>query len=132
MPAIDAIIKHGSLPAASDLVDEPDILVQSLTITPARETKLYKGPNKATQGIMLTDPTITFAFKGIISAVAGLADQHPGTVIADLANFQDSIHGFDPDDGVILYQDPSRELSQEDPAMVSFTAIQYPFVAAAD
>jgi hypothetical protein len=113
------------------MVDEPDILVQSLTITPAREKKLFKGPNKATQGIQLTDPTISFAFKGIISTAAGLADQHPGTVIAELANFADTIHGFDPGDGIILYEDPSREYGLDDPAMVSFTATQYPFVEAA-
>jgi hypothetical protein len=36
MPTIDAIIKYGDI-SELGMLDEPDLLVQSLTITPTRE-----------------------------------------------------------------------------------------------
>jgi hypothetical protein len=109
-------------------VDEANMLVQSLTITPAREEKAFKGANRATQGLLYTNPTLTFAFKAIISDVSGLADQHPGTEVTELANFAGDIHGFDPDQGTLIYKDPSREEDNDNPDMVNFTIAHFPFV----
>lgn len=130
MPAVDAIIQHGAIPSTGGMVDEPDLLVQSLTITPVREEKRYKGANKATQGILYTDPTLQFGFKAIISEKQGLADQHPGTAVAALANFTapTTIHGFDPADGIMVYKDPSDEMDDENPDMINFTVEHFPFV----
>jgi hypothetical protein len=126
MPAVQAFVQHGTL-ASSALLDEPNVLVTSLTVTPAREEKLYKfgGVTKVARYI---DPIISFAFSGIIKALAGLSDQHPGTSITSLANFAANRHGFDPADGVIVYKDPSTEETGDDPTQISFTATQYPFI----
>lgn len=129
---VQAIIKHGNLPAVDGLVDEPNILVQNLTITPGRELKEFKGANKAVQGLLLTNPTLKFAFKAIISEEAGLADQHPGTEVTELANFAAEMHGFDPEEGMMVYLDPSRDLTTEDPDMINFTVAHYPFVDPGD
>lgn len=129
--AVDAILQYGTLPADGTLVDEADLLVQSLTITPAREKKLYKGVNRATGGISLTDPILTFAFNAYVGTAAGLAIQHPGTTVASLANFAGAVHGFDPAEGILLYEEPSTELTNEDADMVKFNVVHYPFVAAA-
>lgn len=126
--AIEAIIKHGNLPATGGLVDEPNMLVQSLAVKATREEKMYKGANKATQGVLETDPKLTFEFKAIISAYAGLADQNPGTTVTELANFAAAIHGFDPADGTMIYKDPSRDMDNDNPDMVNFSVLHLPFV----
>jgi len=127
MPAVNLIEQHGTLTNGT-LVDEPNVLVSSLTITPTRTKKEYKGAS-ATKALRFTDPRISFAFSGTVQAVSGLTDQHPGTAIVSLANFASARHGFDPDDGVIVYEDPSETENGEDPTQLSFTAVQYPFVA---
>lgn len=126
MPSFAAFITHGTL-AATSLVEEPNVLVSSLTITPAREEKLYKFGG-ITKVARYGDPTISFAFQGSVKALAGLADAHPGTAIAGLANFQSGRFGFDPEDGVTVYKDASAEENGEDPTQLSFTATQFPFI----
>lgn len=131
MPSVDAIINYGTLPAtAGGIVDEPSLLVQNLTISPTREKKDYKGGNKAVQGLQYTNPLISFAFKCIISEDSELAAAHPGTAVTDLANFAAAIHGFDPGQGIMVYEDPTRDLDTENPDMVNFTVVNYPFVTA--
>jgi len=126
MPAVQAFIQHGTL-VNSALLDEPNILVNSLSVTPAREEKLYKFGG-VTKVARYTDPTISFAFSGIVEALSGLGDQHPGTAITSLANFASARHGFDPGDGVIVYKDVSTEETGDDPTSISFTAQQFPFI----
>ena len=125
---VEAIIKHGNIPETGGLVDEPSLLVQSLTIKGERDEKTFKGANKATQGILETDPRLTFEFKAIISEYSGLADQHPGTAVTELANFAAALHGFDPEEGTLVYKDPSRDMDNENPDMVNFTVTHWPFV----
>lgn len=129
MPDVDAIIQHGTLPDAATLVDEANLLVQSLTVTAGREMKEYKGAsNRAVQGISGTNPTIEFDFDCYVGTASGLAIQHPGTVVTELANFAAARHGFDPTQGTMLYMDPSDEFSNEDPDKVKFKVKQFPFV----
>ena len=125
---MDAIITHGGAPAGT-LVDEPDMLVTSLTITPQRTEGRYRGANKATQFVTETDPILDFQFSAIIGAFSGLCDQEPGTAVASLDNFSDEIHGFDPTDGMLIFRDPSRELSSDEtPDSITFTVTHFPFV----
>ena len=129
MPSVTAILNYGALPDIVTMVDEANILIQSLTVTPKREEKRYKGAaTRATEGISMTDPTLTFAFKAYVSAEVGLSIQHPGTQVATLANFAGATYGFSPSDGIMLYKDPSRELSIDNPDMISFTVEHLPFV----
>jgi len=126
--AVDAIINHGNLPADGTLLDEANLLVESLTVTPSREEKTYKGPNRSVRGISLTNPTLAFAFKARVGAYAGLAVQHPGTQVTELANFAAVRRGYDPAQGMMVLGDISDESNNEDPDMVSFTVTHWPFV----
>lgn len=130
MPTPDASIVHGNLPTDISLLDEPDMLVQSLTTTPGREERTYKGANKAIQGIEYTNPTISFAFEAYISERTGLCDQHPGTTVTGLLNFAAARFGFDPADGILVFKDPSATANLENPETISFTVTQFPFVTA--
>lgn len=124
---MDAVIVKGALPE-SGLVDEANLLVRSLTITPQRTKRTFEGANGATFGIRYTNPLMVLAFSGWISTFAGLADAHPGSDVTDLANYEDAMHGFDPDEGTMVYEEPTRELDTENPAQVRFNVVQYPFV----
>ena len=85
---------------------------------------------EATGVLQYTDPTIVFAFKAFISAAAGLAIAHPGSQVTELANFAAARHGFDPEQGIMVYEDPSDELDNENPDAISFNVVGYPFVEA--
>ena len=128
---VDPIIQQGAIPENVEIINEPDMLVQSLTITPQREKKAYKGGNKATQGLTYTDPILVFNFDAIISELAGLCDQHPGTQVTELANYAGAIHGFDPAQGMLIYEDPVRSNGVDDDFKVQFNVLHYPFVEAA-
>lgn len=130
MPTPAALITHGAIPADITLIDEPNMLVQSLTITPAREEKTYKGANRAIQGIEYTNPTISFSFEAFISDRLGLCDTHPGTAVTSLLNFDAARFGFDPADGVMVFKDPSTKQDLENPETISFVVQQFPFVTA--
>jgi hypothetical protein len=123
-----ARIVHGNLPADITLLDEPNMLVQSLNIKPMREKKEYKGANRCVQGVEYINPTINFTFNAYISAAAGLCIQHPGTAVASLLNFAAVRFGFDPTNGVMIYEDPSTTQDLNNPETITFTVIQYPFV----
>jgi hypothetical protein len=125
---MNAIITHGVIPSENILVDEPNILIQSLTVTPQRTETRHRGPNRATQGITEVDPVIDFAITGLIKTVAGLADGHPGEQLIELLNYQASLHGFAPTDGIIVYRDPSRSHDTENPDSVTLTVTHFPFV----
>jgi len=128
---VEAILQYGLLPSDGTLVDEDAIFIQSLTITPARELKKYRGVNRATQGLSYTDPTLTFAFKAYAFEATGLAVAHPGTQVTELANFAASRRGFSASEGMMVYEDPSDELTNEDADMINFNVVHYPFVDAA-
>jgi hypothetical protein len=74
------------------------------------------------------NPLITFSFVGVPSTASGFAAQHPGTGVASLLNFTASVHGFDPGQGVLVFEDPEDTLNQEDPLELKFDVVQYPFV----
>ncbi len=127
MPAVDAIIQYGDI-GTTGLVDEPSLLVQSISIKATREKQAWKGPNLATRALRYTDPQLSFEIKAIISENTDLADQHPGTQVLDLANYAGDIYGFDATLGIMVFEDPSRDLTIENPSETSFTVRQYPFV----
>lgn len=113
------------------MVDEPALLVQSLTITPSREKKTYKGATtKAVEGIQYTNPMLTFAFSCYVSEETGLAVEHPGGLVDELANFGAEMHGFDPADGILVFEDPVRKMDLENPDALDFNVVSYPYVEA--
>lgn len=127
---VQAIIEHGAKPTY-DLVDETGVLVTKLSIKPTREYVERKNSQRMVSYIRAENPRITFEFSGIIvgNAASGFADQHPGTAVTALANFQGAVHGFTPTEGKIIFKDPTRELSDTDEPQVSFTAEMFPGIA---
>ena len=127
---VQAIIEHGARPAY-DLSDETGVLVQKLSIKPTREYVERKNSQRMVAYVRAENPRISFDFSGIIvgDSATGFADQHPGTAITALANFQGAIHGFAPTDGKIIYKDPTRELSDTDEPQVNFSAEMFPGIA---
>lgn len=130
MPTPAEIITHGNIPTDITLEDEPNMLVQSMVTTPARTKKEYRGANRATQGIEYTDPKLTFQIEAYVSTRAGLCDTHPGTEVASLTNFASARFGFDPADGIMVYEDPSSRENLENPEMITFSVVHYPFITA--
>ncbi len=128
MPALDIILTQGTI-ANHGLVDEPNILVESLTVTPERDEKMYKSGTGATTAYGARDPKISFEFSGWVKAKAGLADQHPGTTVASLANYQGAKNGFDNTMGVMIFKDFSSDQSPDDPEKIKFKVLQLPFIA---
>jgi len=125
---LDARTIHGTLTEVVP-TDETNFLISSVRHSAAREAREYKGAEGAVNVVREHNPTMEVQVTGIITAISGLADDHPGDAITTLANFGTSVFGFDPADGVMIYRDPSRESSNEDQAEVSFTAAHRPLVA---
>lgn len=121
------IIQWGALPA-TELLDEPDFSVKTLTRKASRTKKSYKDAKGATNGLRYIDPMLTFSFVGVPAAETGFAIQHPGTGVASLLNFTDDVHGFDPSEGVLIFEDPEDTLNQEDPLELKFDVVQYSFI----
>lgn len=107
------------------------MLVQSMTTTPSREKKEYKGALRCVQGVEYVNPLLTFSFEAYISTRAGICNQHPGTAVTSLLNFDAARFGFDPADGVLIFEDPSTTQNLENPETISFKVVHYPFVGGA-
>src|SRR5687768_7793178 len=116
---VQAIIEHGARPDY-DVTDETGVLVNKLSIKPTREYVERKNSDRMVAYVRAENPKISFEFNGIMvgDTATGFADQHPGTSVSALANFAGPIHGFAPEDGKIIYKDPSRELSDTDEPQV--------------
>ena len=131
-----SIIQWGDLPETS-LLDEVGFAVKSLTITPSRTKKTYKGASGATFALRFIDPLITFSFTGMRAPLQGgqnpgpnLGWKHPGTGVDSLLNFAAEYRGYDPTLGVLIHEEPEDSFNGEDPAETKFDVVQYPFVAA--
>jgi hypothetical protein len=137
MPAFDCQIDHGALASNSDcdISAEIGILVNTLNVSATREKKVFKGAAGCTEGLRYLDPLLTFDFDGYMAPVVladeddDLSNMHPGTAVASIANYTGAIYGFDPSDGVLVLEDPSRQLSNEDLCKATAKIVQYPFVA---
>ena len=125
-----ARIVHGQLPADISLIDEPNMLVQSYTFTPARTKNEYRGANRCVKGVEYLDPIGTHAFEAFVSSRTGLCDQHPGTTVAELANFTGTRSGFAVTDGKLIYEDPVFTQNLTQPETITFNVLHYPFVSA--
>lgn len=129
MAATDCIIQHGTLPELDCPVDEPNLLVQSVRFVPARTKREFRNAQGCVRALRFVDPQLTIEFNAQVGSIAGLADQHPGTAVTDLANYDGTVHGFDPAAGVMVYEDPTRECPPDGDLMsITFSVIQYPFV----
>lgn len=126
MPAVAAIIEHGSIPTAS-LADETSLLVQSVTIAGSRESKEYLNASGAVQGVEERNPKLTFTFDAYITAYSGLAAYEPGQEVTALANFSEARLGFSPGDGTMIFRDPSITETNAEAAKIGFSVVQLPF-----
>lgn len=127
MPAPDAIILYGDIEESS-LVDEPNLLVQSMTFNATRERRDYKGGEGYIKGIQYRNPMLSISFRAFISTAAGLAVAHPGSEVTELANFESTTHGFDPSVGILVLEDPTTERDTENADQISGTIMHFPFI----
>lgn len=112
------------------MTDESGVYVQNLDLGPSREKREIKGGNAAVRALRFVNPMFRWVFSGVASAFANLADQHPGTKITGgLANYTTSRYGFDPSEGLTIYEDPGTTLSAEAEPQVTFSAVQYPLIS---
>lgn len=126
---VSAKITHGTLSSALSLNDETNLLVKNLTISAARDRQDYRNANNGIKALEYTNPTLSFAYRCEVSTNSGLADEHPGTAVTSLANYASDIHGFANTEGVMVYEDPSRDIPFDRLGELSFTVVQYPLVA---
>ena len=127
MPAVAAIIQHGTLPTAS-LTDETSLLVQSVTISGTRDSKEYMGANGSIAALEERNPRVTFTYDAYVSAYTGIPTYNPGQEVTSLANFDDTVLGFAPGDGTLVFKDPVITQSNTDLDKIAFSVVQYPFV----
>lgn len=122
-------IEHGIVPNVSvKPVAESNLLINSVRVTPVRTKQTYLGDEGEDIGLRYRNPTMSFAFEGFIIAEAGFSVQHPGTEVPTLANFAGVLHGFDPVDGTMVFEDPTRDLQRGDDSPYSFTVMHHPYV----
>jgi hypothetical protein len=124
-----AIYEHGTFPDTDTPVNEPNLLVNSVGYKPSRTKKTWMDADtKADARIRYSNPVMTISIDSFVSVLAGLAIQEPGTAVASLLNFADTIHGFDPSDGVMVYEDPERSDEIEEMIKLKFDVVHHPFV----
>ena len=128
MAAVSAIIEHGTIPTAS-LENETSLLVQSVTFSGTRETKEYMGADGSIQGLEERNPKLTISYDAYISDYSGLVEYNPGQEVTSVANFEVSKMGFTPGDGTLVYKDPVITETNTEAAKITFSVVQYPFVA---
>ncbi len=130
MPAVAALIDHGTFPATSGPAAEANLLIQSLKVSAKREKKGYKSAStKATTRLRYSDPTLEFDVDAFINGTTGFVTQHPGSAVTTLANFADTYRTFDKDDGVMVFEDPVDDYPLDDLIKTTFKVVHYPFVA---
>jgi hypothetical protein len=87
--------------------------------------------NQAVEVLRFSNPLLTFSYRGILATRTGLGNMHPGELVDQLANYEGQMYGFDPAEGIMVYEDPEMRFTLEDPADCSFSVVHYPFVGGA-
>lgn len=128
MPAVSAIIQHGTLPTSS-MEDETGLLVQSCTFASTRDTMEYKGANRCIQAVEMVNPILTITISAFISAYSGMTVLDAGQEIASLANFDGAVLGHSPGDGVMVLIDPTISKGIDSIDKFDCSVRQLPFVA---
>lgn len=128
MPAVSAIIQHGTLPTSS-LEDETSLLVQSVTFSGTRESKEYMTSDGAVGALEERNPKLSMAYDAYVTAYSGLPTYNPGQEVTSLASFASDTLGFSPGDGVLVMKDPTITRSNAEADKITFTVVQYPFVS---
>ena len=126
MPAVAAIIQHGSIPASA-MEEESSLLVQSITKSGTRETKDYMRADGAVGGTERRNPLLKINIDAYVSAYDDIVLQEPGSEVLALANFATATFGFVPGDGTMVLDDPVITESNSDAAKYTCTVTQYPF-----
>lgn len=128
MPAVEAIIQHGTLPSSS-LVEETSLLVQSCTFSSSRDTTEYKGANRCVTALEEANPILTIAVSAFITGYSGITILDAGQEITSMANFPSAVLGHSPGDGVMVLKDPSISKTNTETDKWDGTIKQYPFVS---
>lgn len=127
MPAVQAIIQHGTIPSSS-MEDETGLLVQSCTYASNRESVEYKGANRCVKALEEANPILTITISAFISSYSGMTILDAGQEITSLANFSGSVLGHSPGDGVMVLKDPTISKGIDSIDKFDCSVKQYPFV----
>ena len=127
MPAVAAIIQHGTLPTDS-MEDETGLLVQSCTFASTRDTVEYKGANRCVKAVEEVNPILTITISAFISAYSGMTVLDAGQEITSLANFTGSVLGHSPGDGVMILNSPTISKGIDSIDKFDCSVRQLPFV----
>lgn len=142
MPASTCSITLGTgvpIDISSTLVDEVNVLVNSVTVSASRDETEYTSPDGCVTGIKMFNPKLEWSLSGnpLAQTAGGTTDFSnvaPGTQVGNgtsfpFANFGTEIFGQDPTDGMCLAKEPSLSSSKGSDPEMSWTVTCYPHMA---
>ena len=142
MPASTCSITLGTgvpVDISTTLVDEVNVLVNSVTVSASRDETEYTNPDGCVTGIKMFNPKLEWSLSGnpLARTAGGTTDFSnvaPGTQVGGLtsfpfANFGAEIFGQDPADGICIAKEPSLSSSKGSDPEMSWTVTCYPHMA---
>ncbi len=131
--ATQALITVGTLANTAFPSDEANMLVQSVTLTPAKTKTEYKGAN-AKGGVVAVQyrtATAKLALDGFLTSFAGFAVQEIGTDCATHVNLTaiGTAAGIVISAADLLFEDPVISGTNEESIKLSFSMMVYPDIA---
>jgi hypothetical protein len=128
MPAPPARVDYGTF-TASDAVNEPNLLVQTVTATSSKEEKWWKDITSDADVLgRASNRGLGYAIKAYVKTVAGFVTQAIGTTVASLQNFATAHRGFDPASGIMIFDEPVDTFNIGDLRQCDFTVKHKPYV----
>lgn len=129
-----SIKNHGSWATMTTIVNEPNLLVNSVKRKPTREKVQKKGvTSKAVERARYTNPILTITMDVVVQQQSGLGSLGVGSAVSGgLANFNGLWREHNPSEGKIILDDvdDSAEAEGEDPLTSTLVFGHYPFITA--
>ena len=142
MPASTCSITLGTgvpVDISTTLVDEVNVLVNSVTVSASRDETEYTSPDGCVTGIKMFNPKLEWSLTGnpLARTAGGTTDfsnvapgTEVGTVGFPFANFGTTeIFGQDPSDGTCIAKEPSLSSSKGSDPEMSWTVTCYPHMS---
>lgn len=129
MAAPTARIDRGTF-TDSPCTQEANLLVESVDFDATRDKKFWKDITTGCDVLRRDEnPKCKWNIKGWVKAVNGFVTQHVGTTVTTLANFASTFAGFDPEEGILTFNDPKHSWAIQDLRKLDFTVEHDPFIA---
>jgi hypothetical protein len=131
--ATQALITHGTLATTDFPSDEANMMVQSSTLTPAKEKREYKSSvtKGGIQAVQYRTATAKLALDSYLTQLAGFAVQEIGTDVATCANLTaiGTAAGIVIADADMFFEDPVISGTVDEAIKFSMTVAVYPDIA---